>query len=55
MYAMALILAMGLGGAVGYHPNATHHHLCMAGPALLRRYTVPHPQHLFTIIIGTEK
>jgi hypothetical protein len=25
------------------------------GPALLRRYTVPHPQHLFTIIIGTEK
>jgi hypothetical protein len=30
MYAMALILAMGLGGAVGYHPYATHHHHCMA-------------------------
>jgi hypothetical protein len=32
MYAMFLILAMGLGGAVGYHPGATHHHHCMARP-----------------------
>jgi hypothetical protein len=55
MYAMALILAMGLGGAVGYHPNVTLITTVWPGPALLRRYTVPHPQHLLTIIIGTKK
>jgi hypothetical protein len=43
MYAMALILAMGLGGAVRYHPNATHHYLCMARPGTAAALYCPAP------------
>ena len=43
MYAMFLILAVGLGGAVGYHPGVTYHHHCMARPGTAAALYCPAP------------
>jgi len=43
MYAMFLILAMGVGGAVGYHPGVTYHYHCMARPGTAAALYCPAP------------
>ena len=55
MYAMFLILAMGVGGAVDTIPTQRIITTVWPTQALLRRFTARHPQHLAVIIIGTDK